>query len=107
MESSDLCEWLQEQAAVLAGVLYEHRWGPNYERGQHLPLDWFTSDQQRHLVAHRMCNLPTMTVLAECSEHRRYSHTYTQPSRLPAPVGRHPGHCLLVPAPSAHHTTLV
>ena len=43
---------------------------------------------------------------------RRYSthlHTaralYTQPSRLPVPVGRHPGHCLLVTAPSAHHTT--
>ena len=30
---------------------------------------------------------------------------YTQPSRLPVPVGRHPGHCLLVTAPSAHHTT--
>ena len=29
----------------------------------------------------------------------------TQPSRLPVPVGRHPGHCLLVTAPSAHHTT--
>ena len=31
---------------------------------------------------------------------------YTQPSRVPVPVGRHPGHCLLVTAPSAHHTTL-
>ena len=30
---------------------------------------------------------------------------YTQPSRLPVPVGRHPGHCLLVTAPSAHYTT--
>ena len=29
----------------------------------------------------------------------------TQPSRLPVPVGRHPGRCLLVTAPSAHHTT--
>ena len=29
----------------------------------------------------------------------------TQPSRLPLPVGRHPGHCLLVTAPSAHQTT--
>ena len=28
---------------------------------------------------------------------------YTQPSRLPIPVGRHPGLCLLVRAPSAHH----
>ena len=39
-------------------------------------------------------------------------HTYTQrarhthsPARLPVPVGRHPGLCLLVTAPSAHHTT--
>ena len=29
----------------------------------------------------------------------------TQPSRLPVPVGRNPGHCLLVTAPSAHHNT--
>ena len=33
------------------------------------------------------------------------AHLDTQPSRLPVPVGRHPGHCLLVTAPSAHHTT--
>ena len=44
--------------------------GLNYERGRGLPLDWLTSDQQRHLGAHRMRNLPTMTVLAERSEHR-------------------------------------
>ena len=30
---------------------------------------------------------------------------YTQPSCLPVPVGRHPGHCLLVTAPSAHPIT--
>ena len=29
----------------------------------------------------------------------------TKPSRLPVPLGRHHGHCLLVTAPSAHHTT--
>ena len=29
------------------------------------------------------------------------AHLDTQPSRLPIPVGRHPGHCLLVRAPSA------
>ena len=29
---------------------------------------------------------------------------YTQLSRLPVPVGRHPGHCFLVTAPSAHTT---
>ena len=40
------------------------------------------------------------------------SHTYTQrahdthsPAGLPLPVGRHPGHCLLVTAPSAQHNT--
>ena len=32
------------------------------------------------------------------------AHLDTQPSRLPVPVGRHPGHCLLVTAPSAHRT---
>ena len=37
-----------------------------------LPLDWFTSDQQWHLVAHRMRNLPTMMVLAEHSQHSVY-----------------------------------
>ena len=30
---------------------------------------------------------------------------HTQPSYLLVPVGRHPGHCLLVAVPSAHHTT--
>ena len=34
------------------------------------PVTGFTSDQQRHLVAHRMRNLPTMMVLVEHSEHR-------------------------------------
>ena len=37
------------------------------------PLSAFgliTSDQQQHLVAHRMRNLPTMMVLVERSEHR-------------------------------------
>ena len=55
---------------VPARVHYEHRWGPNYWPGLGLPLDWFTSDQQRHLVAHRMRNLPTMTLRAERSAHR-------------------------------------
>ena len=40
---------------------------------------------------------------------KTHSHTarprHTQPSRLPVPVGRHSGLCLLVTAPSAHHTT--
>ena len=61
---TDLQEWLHEKAAIRARVHYEHRWGPN-DRS----LDWFTSDQQHHLAAHRMCNLPTMTVLVERSGH--------------------------------------
>ena len=48
----------------------EHRWGLNYQPGLGLPLGWFTSDQQRHIVAHRMRNLPTMMVLAERAQHR-------------------------------------
>ena len=44
--------------------------GPHYRTGLNLPLDWFTSDQQRHLVAHHMRTLPTMTVLAERLAHR-------------------------------------
>ena len=44
-----------------ARVHCEHRWGLNLG----LPLDWFTGDQQTHIRAHRMHNLPTMTVSAE------------------------------------------
>ena len=67
---TDLQEWLQEEAAIPAWVHHEHRLGPDYRPSRGLPLDWFTSDQQRHLVAHRMRNLPVMTVLAERSEHQ-------------------------------------
>ena len=42
----------------------------NYTSGSGLPLDWFDSDQQRHITAHRMDNIPTMTVLAHRSSHR-------------------------------------
>ena len=59
-------EWLQEQMAIPAMVHYEHRWG----LGLGLPLDYFTNDEQRHLVAHQMRNLPTMMVLMERIEHR-------------------------------------
>ena len=65
-----LQERLQEQAGVPARVHYEHRWGPNYEPGLGLPLDWFTGDQQRPIVAHRMRNLPAMTVLVAHTQHR-------------------------------------
>jgi hypothetical protein len=45
-------------------------------------------------------HFPTMTT------HLHTARTlHTQPSRLPVPVGRHPGYCLLVTVPSAHHTT--
>ena len=33
-------------------------------------LNTFSSDEQHHLVAHHMCNLHAMTVLAERSEHK-------------------------------------
>ena len=51
----------------------------------------------------------------QCTGPAMQQHTYTQrahdtdsPARLPVPVGRHPGHCLLVTAPLAHQvSTLV
>ena len=48
----------------------------------------------------RLPLLPPKTthLRTECALH-------TQPSRLPVPVGRHPGHCILVTAPSAQHNT--
>ena len=61
--------WLQEQASILARVGYEARWGANYAPGGGLPLEWFDRDQQRHISAHRMDNVPTMTVLAHRSSH--------------------------------------
>ena len=67
---TDLQVWIQEQAAIPAWVPYENRWGQNNRPGLGLPLDWFTSDQQQHVVAHQIRSLPTMTVLVECSEHR-------------------------------------
>ena len=60
----------QEQAAVLAQVHYEHRWGPNYRPGFAPPLDWLTSDDQGHLVTHSLRNLPAITVLGERRVHR-------------------------------------
>ena len=37
--------------------------------GGGLTLDRFNKDQQRHITAHRMENIPTMTVLAHRSSH--------------------------------------
>ena len=42
----------------------------NYTLGSGLSLDWFNSDQQRHITAHRMDNIPTMTVQLHWSSHR-------------------------------------
>ena len=41
-----------------------------HHTGSGLPLDWFDSDPERHITAHHMDNIPTMTVLAHRSSHR-------------------------------------
>ena len=43
------------------------RWDPPRLRQSH---GGFDSDQQRHITAHRMDNVPTMTILAHRSSHR-------------------------------------
>ena len=65
-----LGDWLQDRASIPAPAGYEARWGVNYVSGGGLPLNWYDSDQQRHITAHRMDNIPTMTVLAHGSSHR-------------------------------------
>ena len=65
-----LGDWLQDQASIPARVGYEARWGANYMPGSGLPLHWFDSDQQRHISAHRMDNISTITVLAHRSSHQ-------------------------------------
>ena len=65
-----LSDWLQDRASIPARAAYEARWGVNYMSGGGLPLDWFDRDQQRHITAHRMDNIPTMAVLAHRSSHR-------------------------------------
>ena len=70
LSPSALSDWLQDRAAIPAQAGYEARWGVNYMLGGGLPLDWFDKDQQRHITAHRMDNIPTMTVLAHRSSHR-------------------------------------
>ena len=42
----------------------------NPTSGIGLPLHWFDSDQQRHITAHCMDNIPTITVLAHQSSHQ-------------------------------------
>ena len=65
-----LSDWLQGRASIPAQAIYEARWGVNFMPGGGLPLDWFDHDQQRHITAHRMDNVPTMTVLAHRSSHQ-------------------------------------
>ena len=65
-----LGDWLQDRAATPARAAYEAPWGVNYMSGGGPPPDWFDHDQQRHITAHRMDNVPTMTVLAHQSSHR-------------------------------------
>ena len=65
-----LHDWLHEQASILVWVGYYACWGANYTPGGGFPLDEFNRDQQCHISAHCMDNIPTMTVLA----HRSSSH---------------------------------
>ena len=65
-----LSDWLQDRASIPAQAIYEARWGVNFMPGVGLPLDWFDHDQQRHITAHCMDNVPTMAVLAHRSSHR-------------------------------------
>ena len=65
-----LSDWLQDGASIPARAGYEARWGANYTSGSGLPLDWFDRDQQRHITAHPMENIPTMIVPAHRSSHR-------------------------------------
>ena len=65
-----LSDWLQDRACIPAQAIYEARWGVTFMPGGGLPLDWFDHDQQRHITAHRMDNIPTMAVLAHRSSHQ-------------------------------------
>ena len=70
------------------------------------------SGQMRPCVTARRRRQGSVDQVRECTGPAMPQHTYTQrahnthsPARLPVPVGRHPGLCLSVTAPSAHHTT--
>ena len=56
-------------------------------------------------VARRVtCRFPRLPLFPPITTHLHTARAlHTQPSRLPVPVGRYPGHCILVTAPSAHH----
>ena len=70
------------------------------------------SGPMRPCVTARRRRQGSVGQVRKCTGPAMQQHTYTQrahnthsPARLPVPVGRHPGLCLLVIAPSAHHTT--
>ena len=67
------------------------------------------SGQMRPCVTARRRRQGSVGQVRECTGPAMPQHTYTQrahnthsPARLPVPVGRHPGLCPLVTAPSAH-----
>ena len=70
------------------------------------------SGPMRPCVTARRRRQGSVGQVRKCTGPAMQQHTYTQrahnthsPARLPVPGGRHPGLCLLVIAPSAHHTT--
>ena len=70
------------------------------------------SGQMRPCVTARRRRQGSVGQVRECTGPAMPQHTYTQrahnthsPARLPVPVGRHPGLCLLVTAPSAQQST--
>ena len=70
------------------------------------------SGQMRPCLTARRRRQGSVDQVRECTGPAMPQHTYTQrahnthsPARLPVPVGRHPGLCPLVTAPSAHHIT--
>ena len=65
-----LSDWLQDRASIPAHAAHEARWRMNFMWGGGLPLDRFDLDQQRHITAHLMDSVPTMTVLAHSSSSR-------------------------------------
>ena len=84
--------------------------GTELPAGHRLPLDWFSDDQQQHLVAHWMRNLPTMMVLAERCTHRNVRLSMQCPLCNSGPeTARHLWECPLqthesaVPAHVANH----
>ena len=62
--------WLQNPASRLVRAAFEAPWGVIYISVGGFPVDWLHWDQQRHITAHCIENVWTMTVLAHRSFHR-------------------------------------